>query len=270
MSYATLRDGPRVFYEVTDLTDPWLAAETVFLHHGLGKSHRFWLPWVRLLARDFRVVTVDMLGNGRSSRPRGRAWSAAGYAEDVIAVLDDLEIEQVHFVGETVGGCVGLELGARHGSRLRSLTLAACPYRPPFEKLMDKGREIAREGLTASVDRELPSRLDWERYPPAMYDWYRNERLSASPRIVAEQHYAQAREDLEWALPLIDVPTLLIIPDDSPVGADVQMREMARVIRGARIADLPPGRRAVWHHYGEARECVDAFREFVADIGPGR
>ena len=262
-----LAGGGRVHVEVLDVLEPWLDRETIFLHHGLGKSSRFWRPWMRLLAEDYRVVAIDMLGNGRSSRPRHRRWSIEGYAENVVEVLDALDIERAHFVGETVGGCVGLVLGARHADRLDSLALASCPIRPPRERLLARSRVIAREGLVGEVDAELPSRLEWHRYPPAMYHWYRAERLSASPRIVAEQTAAQAVEELEWTLPRIGVPTLLFIPDESPVDANVQMLEMARVIPDARVAELPPGRKPVWYHYGEAAVCVAEYRRFLGGLG---
>jgi len=266
MPFVSLDNGNHLYYEITDLTDPWHEPPIVFLHHGLGKSARWWLPWTRLLARNFRVVAVDMLGCGRSSQPVGYRWSVANHADNVVAVLDHLGVDRVHFIGETVGGCIGLYLGARHGDRLHSLSLAACPYKPEKEWLLAMSREIAANGLEPSIDRDLPTRLDWARYPKAMYEWYRAERLSASPRIVAEQYAAQAEEDLTWTLPLINVPTLLYIPDESPVSANVQMRHMAEVIPTAQVADLAPRRRPVWYHYGEAEECVAAFEKFVRTL----
>jgi pimeloyl-ACP methyl ester carboxylesterase len=264
MAFLELRNGNRLHYDVVDLTEPWTPAPTVFLHHGLGKSGRWWLPWIRQLAADFRVVTVDMLGCGRSDRPTGYSWSVADHAANVLQVLDHLSLDRVHFIGETVGGCIGLHLGAVHADRLRTLSIAACPYHPAADWLLEQSREIASGGLEASVDRDLPSRLDWENYPPAMYDWYRRERVAASARIVAEQYAAQAGEDLTWTLPRVGAPTLLFIPDESPVAANRQMREMAATIPDARVAELPPGRKPVWYHYAHAAECVAAFRRFAA------
>lgn len=266
MPYVELNSGYRLYVEITDLTDPWANAPTVFLHHGLGKSGKWWLPWIRALVRHYRVVTVDMLGCGRSDQPTGYAWSVADHAKNVIQVLDRLNIDRVHFIGETVGGCVGLYLGAQFGERLRTLSLAACPYKPEREWLLASSREIAANGLEASIDRDLPTRLDWSRYPKAMYDWYRAERLSASPRIVSEQYAAQADEDLTWTLSRITVPTLLFIPDESPVAANVQMRHMANVIPRAQVAKLAPRRRPVWYHYAEADECVEEFCRFARTV----
>jgi 3-oxoadipate enol-lactonase len=264
-----LHNGLYIHYEITDFVDPWLSPETVVLHHGLGKSGCFWLPWVRLLSRYFHVVTIDMLGNGRSSRPRGHRWSIAGYSSDAVEVLDALGMERIHFVGEAVGGCVGLQLGACHAERLLTLTLSACPYRPVRPEggtsdLRTESREIACRGLGEVTDRELPTRLNWSRYPPEMYEWYRQKRLSASARIVSEQRAAQAVEDLEWTLPLITVPTLLIIPGSSPVNSTPQMRQMARVIPHAQVIEFPE--EGAWVAFAQAEACVAAFLSFVSEM----
>jgi pimeloyl-ACP methyl ester carboxylesterase len=266
MPEIALRSGNHLYYEVTDLTDPWTDPATVFLHHGLGKSARWWLPWVRLLARDYRVLTIDMLGCGRSSQPEGYAWSVSDHAENAVQVLDALGLNRVHFMGETVGGCVGMVLGARHGDRVESLALAACPFRPAQEWLLEQSAEIARTGLQPTVDRDLPSRLDWSLYPTRMYEWYRQQRLDASARIVSEQYAAQADEDLSAFLPVIEAPTLLFIPDESPVNAGAQMHEMARLIPNASIAALADRRRPVWYHYAEADECVAAYETFLSAL----
>ncbi len=267
MPAVILSSGLRVHCEIADTTDPWRTAETMLLHHGLGKTGRYWLPWSRVLSRYFRVVTIDMLGNGQSSRPRGHRWSIAGYARDAVEVLDALGLRKVHFVGEGLGGCVGLQLGARHGARVASLTLCATPYRPSEGASADlaaRSQAIARGGLADFVDTTLPSRMDWSRFPQAAYAWYREQRLRTSPRIMSEQMAAQDGVDLEWALPLIAAPTLLIVPGDSPSGADLQMKTMSRAIRGARIAAFPHERQ--WVTFSAADDCVAATLRFLADV----
>lgn len=269
MPKVRLRSGGAIHYEVVDMTDPWRRPETVLLHHGLGKSSRFWLPWYRLLARDYRVIAMDTLGNGRSSRPRGHRWSIAGYAGNVLEVLNALRLKQVHFVGEGLGGCVGLQLGARHPARLRTLTLCATPY-SRAEATGDLGarsREIAAGGLRKYVEVQMRDRTDWARFPPEMLAWYRRQRLAVSPRILAEQMSAQAHIDLAWTLPLIKAPTLLIIPGANPTsGADSQMARMAQAIPKTRAVRFPRERQ--WVTFTAAEECVAAFRSFVAEVAP--
>lgn len=264
------RKSQQIYYEIIELADPWARAETVFLHHGLGKSAKWWRPWIRLLCEQFNVVVIDMLGCGRSGQPEGYPWSVADHADNAADVIDALGLDRVHFVGETLGGCVGLVMGARYPDRVHSLALMACPFRPPSTWLLQQSAEIAEHGIEPTLDRDLDTRLDWARYPPGMREWYREQRLNCSPRVVAEQYAAQAKENLEWTLDRITAPTLLFVPDASPVDANLQMVEMGRRIASAQLAQLAKRRRQVWDHYAEAPEYVAALTEFITLIPAGR
>jgi len=267
MSRIKLRHGASVYCELVDLVDPWDTPELVFFHHGLGKHSGYWRGWMRALAGRYRLAAIDVLGNGRSSKPRGHAWSLESYADDVLDVLDAIGAERAHFVGEGMGGCVGLQLAARSPSRVQTLTLCATPFRPSEGRadLLRHGEEIARHGVKDFVDGSLADRMDWSLLPSTAFDWFRGERLAVSPRIMSEQMTAQARVDVEWTLPLITAPTLLIVPGASPSNANTQMREMARSIATTRVIDFPTERQ--WVTFARAAECAQAFLDFVHDAG---
>lgn len=98
---ASLSTDFAMHYEDDDFTDPWRGAETVILHHGQAKNGRLWYAWVPLLAREYRVIRLDARGFGESSVPTpGYRWSLEGFAEDVLHLMDHLNIERAHFVGE--------------------------------------------------------------------------------------------------------------------------------------------------------------------------
>ena len=62
-------DGLEIAYTVDDYSDPWRAADTVILvHAAMGSSIRFY-AWVPHIARDFRVVRIDMRGHGATALP---------------------------------------------------------------------------------------------------------------------------------------------------------------------------------------------------------
>ncbi|MDE2404011.1 MAG: alpha/beta fold hydrolase [Sphingomonadales bacterium] len=75
-----------------------------------------------LLALGWRVLRLDMRGHGGSDAG-APGFDMAALAGDVVAVLDRLGIARVHFLGVSIGGMIGQQLGLDHGHRLESLML---------------------------------------------------------------------------------------------------------------------------------------------------
>ena len=114
MPTVNLPDNLEMYYDDDDYTDPWRTPETVVLHHGNAKNGRLWYAWVPLLARQYRVARLDARGFGRSTvPPEGYDWSLSGFAGDLLGLLDHLELDKVHLIGETVGGTVALQFALR-------------------------------------------------------------------------------------------------------------------------------------------------------------
>lgn len=92
----------------------------VMLVHGINMSAAVWERLVDRLAPDRRVVTMDLRGHGSSvmSGP----YDAAGYAGDVLAVMDALGIERAHLVGASFGGPVVATIAADASGRVASIT----------------------------------------------------------------------------------------------------------------------------------------------------
>src|SRR3954463_6107363 len=109
LAYTVYGDGPR----------------TTVLLHGLLLSQKMHRPLARALARrGNRVVTMDLLGHGRSDRPRDMtAYSMPFFGEQVIALLDHLEIDQAVIAGTSLGANTTLEAAAAHPDRVRGMVL---------------------------------------------------------------------------------------------------------------------------------------------------
>ena len=97
--------------------------EPVIMLHGLGGTKASFLPSVAALAGSFRIIAVDMLGFGDSSKPLGASYGPAFQADAIAKLLDTLELERAHVVGHSYGGRVALELGFRHPQRTNGLVL---------------------------------------------------------------------------------------------------------------------------------------------------
>jgi pimeloyl-ACP methyl ester carboxylesterase len=99
--------------------------EPVLLLHGLGATKASFLPTLDALAPAYRAIGVDLPGFGDSDKPLFGAYDSPFFARAMIALLDALELESAHVVGNSMGGRVALELGLSHPSRVRRLVLLA-------------------------------------------------------------------------------------------------------------------------------------------------
>jgi pimeloyl-ACP methyl ester carboxylesterase len=100
--------------------------EPVLALHGLGATKGSFLPTVAGLSDRFRVIAVDQPGFGDSDKPIGAAYDARYFARAAVDLLDALEIDRAHLVGNSLGGRVALEVGLTRPERVRRIGLL-CP-----------------------------------------------------------------------------------------------------------------------------------------------
>jgi pimeloyl-ACP methyl ester carboxylesterase len=98
---------------------------TCVLVHGLLLSQKMHEPLARALAeRGNRVVTLDLLGHGRSDRPRDMTqYSMSFFGEQMIALLDHLEVDQAVLAGTSLGANTSLEAAAFAPERVRGMVI---------------------------------------------------------------------------------------------------------------------------------------------------
>ena len=231
-----LDDGTELFYTVDDFTDPWTQTQTIVLHHGMAKSHKKWFGWVPILARHYRVVRFDMRGMGQSSVPeQGYPWSLDNFANDLLGVLDKLELEKIHLIGETVGGSISMRFATLHQDRLLSLTACTSPtsFNDPHHG--ESADLIEREGVAAWVESTITRRLDPQVVDPAYIRWYAAQ-MAATPASVVSGFQRNAGGDIGPLLKDVKTPTLIL-------AAASLREEVLGDFRGA--ADLFPNGRTV-------------------------
>jgi pimeloyl-ACP methyl ester carboxylesterase len=98
-------------------------APAIVFGHGLLFSGRMFAAQVEALRDDYRCITVDFRGQGLSKPAADGRYDMDSLTSDVVALIDQLGLEALHYVGLSMGGFVGMRLAARHPERLRSLTL---------------------------------------------------------------------------------------------------------------------------------------------------
>ncbi len=80
----------------------------ILLIHGIGDNSTTWTAIQAKLAQRFTVIAPDLLGHGRSDKPRAD-YSVAAYANGMRDLLSVLEIERVTVVGHSLGGGVAMQ-----------------------------------------------------------------------------------------------------------------------------------------------------------------
>ena len=104
---------------------PRLCQRPLILLHGLMLSQEMHRPLAEELARrGNRVITMDLLGHGRSDRPRDMwRYSMAIFGEQIVALMDHLELDQAAVMGTSLGANAALEVASTHPERLRGMVI---------------------------------------------------------------------------------------------------------------------------------------------------
>jgi predicted alpha/beta-hydrolase family hydrolase len=140
-------DGTEIFYSIDG------KGETVVLIHGAGATGAInWrLPRiVQMLSANYRVITMDVRGHGKSGKPNNGAVGVAA-VEDVRRLLDHLNLEKAHLVGYSMGGMISLKMIAEHPERVQSAVIGGMGWYEHVERPNSpiSGRGFGELGTTA-------------------------------------------------------------------------------------------------------------------------
>ena len=192
------RDGQRLFYEVCGEGE-----ETIFLLPTWSLLHsRHWKMQIHYLARHFRVLTMDGLGNGRSDRCRDpKRYEAVEFARDCLAVMDATGTERAVTVSVSAGARYQLELAALAPERTAgaAFTGPMFPYTPSYVWLLRSKLvwwAFSRPAISPRFYRWWGrfNAVYWRKEYPVFAEWFVS-------RSLPEPHSTKAIEDgVGWAL----------------------------------------------------------------------
>jgi pimeloyl-ACP methyl ester carboxylesterase len=203
----------------------------LILVHGFGGSRRDWDPVVAALGEEMSVITYDQRGFGASVATPGLAFS---HADDLVALLDALQIDQVDVCGVSLGGATALGAALQAPERIRRLVLispmlSGWSWSAEWVALWKAIGRAARAG-----DFDLARSLWWQ-HPlfATTREWPAAELLRESIAAFSGLQWVQddQRNDGAMAerLNAVRAPTLLLT-----AGLDLpDFRAMADVIEGS-------------------------------------
>ena len=207
-------------------------SSVVVLSHSLASSLVMWNPQMDILTPYFQILRYDIRGHGGSDVPSG-AYTLEVLRDDIIGLLDALNINQVHFIGLSMGGMIGQSLALGYLHRLRSLALCDTASVIPQE-----AQPIWQERINKTLSKGMEAQVD-----ETMERWFTPSFLKqGSPMVeiirkqiltTPVQGYigcAEAIRKLNYLdqLSKIKIPTLIMVGEDdpgTPVSASEAMRQ---------------------------------------------
>jgi 3-oxoadipate enol-lactonase len=227
--------------------------------HGFARNAKFWNRWVPPIADSRRVFRPDLLGCGKSDVPAaGYAYTPEKIGTQILAVLDEHSLSQVHWVGESSGGIIGLLLAAAHPDRIASLVLCNTPTRISDEirgiYALDQestAAAIRAHGTGEWCRQTLGYRLDLGHASAKLQEWVIAEMDKTSPDIAAGLHECFESVDVRPLLGGIKIPALLLSGDKSAIASE-QQKIFAQT--------LPHGRLELFAGYGHGINLLQPER----------
>ena len=211
-------------------------APVLVLSNSIGSTLELWERQVPAFARSFRVLRYDQLGHGRSAVPPG-SYSVELLARELLGLLDELEVERFSFCGLSLGGTVGMWLGANAGERLDRLVLAGTSaYFGPPERWIERAEAVRAQGMEPIADVTMGR---W--FTPAFdeADVFRERFVSTPPEGYAACCDALRDWDFRAELGSISAPTLVLVGSEDPATPPDQAQLIADGIPGARVEVIP-------------------------------
>jgi pimeloyl-ACP methyl ester carboxylesterase len=220
----------------------------VVLIHGLSGCWQNWLENVPHLARNHRVIAIDLAGFGDSELPQEEI-SIPGYGRFVDAFLGEIGIERAALVGNSMGGFIAAEVAISHPSRVEKLVLVSAAGLMRFgnrrQAMVDRAARLFHPAATAVVARreylvkrpKLRRRILYGivRYPERIEPELVYEVASGAGKPgFLDALAAIANYDFRDRLPAVSVPTLIVWGRNDWIVPVSGAYEYERMIPGAR------------------------------------
>lgn len=255
--FVTTDDGAQIYYQVQGEGTPLVLIHGYPLNSGLFRDN------VGPLAAHHQVITVDLRGFGQSIAPSEDA-SIETYAEDVLAVMDMLGLEQAIVGGMSMGGITAFEMYRQAPERFMGLILIDTVHlpAPPAEAGLWRGAAEQAEsmGVASLVDVLLKDMLtgDTRMNEPELAVYLGGLVQQASVEGAVGGGTALAtRPDSSDTLAQIEVPTLIIVGlEDSLTPFEVHQM-MNESITGSELVVIPgAAHAAIIEAAAEANEAI--------------
>lgn len=262
--YATI-NGIQLFYHDHGPPD---ASTVLLLAHAFPTSSKLWQHQVTALSGSTRLILPDLRGFGQSDAPAG-PYTMEQHADDMAALMDHLELEQVVFGGVSMGGYISFAMMRQYPQRVRGLVLActrAVADTPEGRAAREADAQLAEQQGAKIIADQWTSRLLG---PNATLEQHTiiHAIIAANPsQGIAEALRGMGlRPDSNELLSSITVPTLVIAGSEDTLMPTTELRTIHEGIAGSQYAELAGAGHLANFENPTAFNTV--VREFLSRVG---
>ncbi len=208
--------------------------------NSLMANGSMWDWNVPAFADRYRVLRYDKRGHGSSGLSAG-PYSIAQLADDAIGLLDALGIAKAHFMGLSIGGMIGQQLGARFPERIYSLSLCNTASEMPPRSLWEERFEIARtQGIAGLVDGTIKRWFTAPFIERAPKDIEKVRQMILGTNVDGYMACGSAVRDMAQSTMLLKIktPTLVLSGRYDPACTVEQGIVLHRLIDGSKMVVL--------------------------------
>lgn len=156
-------NGIKFYYEERGLNE----ATPILMIMGITASGSVWEPHAAHLEKYFRCIIGDNRGVGLSDKP-DEDYTTAQMADDYAGLLDELQIENAHVIGCSMGSTIAQQLAIRHPEKVKSLVLM-CPWarcdnatKGIFQHIINCKAKFSPEEFSLYIQLLIYSKASWD------------------------------------------------------------------------------------------------------------
>ncbi|MBF0364315.1 MAG: alpha/beta hydrolase [Oligoflexia bacterium] len=263
--------SPHIRLHVRD----WGEGRPIVLIPGWPFSNEMYDYQMTELAREgFRAISISLRGFGKSDKPWG-SYNYDVYADDLKAILQQLDLSGVTLCGHSMGGAIAIRYMSRHKENHVSKLALFGAAAPLWSKQEDYPYGVSKSDadlLIKAVDRDRPQLLSdvgkkfgfsESSLNPGLWSWLQSIGMQASPYATAESLIALRDTDLRSELSSISVPTAIFHSVEDKICPFIFAQEMLKKIKNSKIIRFEKSGHALFIE--EKEKFNDELKRFASE-----
>ncbi|MBP2616886.1 alpha/beta fold hydrolase [Chryseobacterium jejuense] len=215
--YAVSSDGQKIHYKESGNGNT-----AIILIHGWLGNTEWWTDQQKYFTNNYHVIQLDLAGHGKSDSSR-KDWTSSRYADDIKAVADAIDSQEIILIGHSMSGAYVLEASLKI-PKVKALVLVDTLKNLDESFTEEQAEEIMftryRTDFKYAVENFLPQYLFVEKTPIAVKERLQNEFLQNEPEKVINVLKPLYKTDFKSIAKQVQIPVIAINSDASPTNIE--------------------------------------------------